>query len=263
MREGRRLRLSYANVMSTLAVMIALGGTSYAAFSLPNNSVTSKKIKNGAVHATDLANGAVTGKKLAANAVGTSNLASNAVTSSKIAPAAVGTTQLGNAAVTASKLATAAVTSTALAPAAVTSTALAPNSVSESNIVPGSLNGQAFKCAAGDEGLDNRDECFFAITSGAGLTWTQAVVLCRGHSNTPATLASPAELAAAAEVGGSPFATGTFWTSQIATGATTFSNSTAYDAEVSGGTIVGLFPTQVTSTTIPSAACVYHAADES
>jgi hypothetical protein len=253
MREGRRLRLSYANVMSTLAVMIALGGTSYAAFSLPNNSVTSKKIKNGAVHTSDLGNAAVTGKKLAANAVGTSNLASNAVTSSKIAPAAVGTTQLGNAAVTASKL----------APAAVTSTALAPNSVSESNIVPGSLNGQAFKCAAGDEGLDDRDECFFAVTSGSGLTWTEAVAMCRAHSNTPATLASPAEIEAAAERGGSPFATGTFWTSQIANGAATFSNSTAYDAEVSGGTIVGLFPTQVTSTTIPSAACVYHAADES
>jgi hypothetical protein len=243
MREGRRLRLSYANVMSTLAVMIALGGTSYAAFSLPNNSVTSKKIKNGAVHTSDLGNAAVTGKKLANNAVSTA----------KITPAAVGTTQLGNAAVTASKL----------APAAVTSTALAPNSVSESNIVPGSLNGQAFKCAAGDEGLDNRDECFFAVTSGSGLTWIEAVAMCRAHSNTPATLASPAEIEAAAQLGGSPFATGTFWTSQIATGATTFSNSTAYDAEVSGGTIVGLFPTQVTSTTIPSAACVYHAADES
>jgi hypothetical protein len=253
MREGRRLRLSYANVMSTLAVMIALGGTCYAAFSLPNNSVTSKKIKNGAVHTSDLGNAAVTGKKLANNAVSTP----------KIAPAAVGTTQLGNAAVTASKLATAAVTSTALAPAAVTSTALAPNSVNESNIVPGSLNGQAFKCAAGDEGLDNRDECFFAVTNGTGLTWTQAVVMCRAHSNTPATLASPAELQAAAELGGSPFATGTFWTSQIATGASTFSSSTAYDAEVSGGAIVGLFATLVTSTTIPSAACVYHAADES
>jgi hypothetical protein len=243
MREGRRLRLSYANVMSTLAVMIALGGTSYAAFSLPNNSVTSKKIKNGAVHTSDLGNAAVTGKKLANNAVSTP----------KIAPAAVGTTQLGGAAVTTSKL----------APAAVTSTALAPDSVNESNIVPGSLNGQAFKCAAGDEGLDNRDECFFAVTSGTGLTWTQAVAMCRAHGGTPATLASPAEIEAAAALGGSPFATGTFWTSQIATGATTFSNSTAYGAEVSGGTIVGLFPTLVTSTTIPRAACVYHAADES
>jgi hypothetical protein len=47
----KRLRpqLTYANVMATIAVFIALGGVSYAALKLPKNSVGTKQIKNGAV----------------------------------------------------------------------------------------------------------------------------------------------------------------------------------------------------------------------
>ena len=44
-----RRPLSYANVMSTIAVFIALGGGAYAVISLPANSVGSKQIKKGAV----------------------------------------------------------------------------------------------------------------------------------------------------------------------------------------------------------------------
>lgn len=42
-------RLTYANVMATIAVFIALGGASYAATQLPKNSVGTKQLKNGAV----------------------------------------------------------------------------------------------------------------------------------------------------------------------------------------------------------------------
>jgi hypothetical protein len=44
-----RRHLSYANVMATVAVFLALGGTTYAAFTLPRNSVGTKQLKNGAV----------------------------------------------------------------------------------------------------------------------------------------------------------------------------------------------------------------------
>lgn len=46
-----RLRscLSYANVMATIAVFVALGGGAYAAFRLPANSVGSRQLKNSAV----------------------------------------------------------------------------------------------------------------------------------------------------------------------------------------------------------------------
>src|SRR3954453_17015317 len=49
-------RLTYANVVATLALFIALGGTSYAALKLPKNSVGSTQIKTGAVHTGEIAN---------------------------------------------------------------------------------------------------------------------------------------------------------------------------------------------------------------
>ena len=39
----------YANVASTLALVVALGGTSYAAVALPRNSVGNKQLKTSAV----------------------------------------------------------------------------------------------------------------------------------------------------------------------------------------------------------------------
>src|SRR3954453_11317650 len=50
-----RPRLSYANVIATLALFIALGGSSYAALKLPRNSVGSTQIRSGAVQSRHLA----------------------------------------------------------------------------------------------------------------------------------------------------------------------------------------------------------------
>jgi hypothetical protein len=59
-----RSRLSFANVISLIALFVALGGTGYAAVKLSPNSVTSKAIKRGAVTNSDLAKNAVTGSKV-------------------------------------------------------------------------------------------------------------------------------------------------------------------------------------------------------
>ncbi len=64
-----RRTVSYANVMSTLGVFIALGGTSYAVAKLPKNSVDSAQLKAGAVTNAKLAPNAVTRDKLAADAL--------------------------------------------------------------------------------------------------------------------------------------------------------------------------------------------------
>jgi hypothetical protein len=56
MRSLRR-HLTYANVTVTIALFVALGGTSYAAFSLPAGSVGTKQLKNGAVTKAKLAHG--------------------------------------------------------------------------------------------------------------------------------------------------------------------------------------------------------------
>jgi hypothetical protein len=44
-----RSRLTYSNTIATLALFVALGGASYAALSLPANSVGTRQIKNRAV----------------------------------------------------------------------------------------------------------------------------------------------------------------------------------------------------------------------
>jgi hypothetical protein len=44
-----RPMITYANVMATISVFIALGGASYAAITLPRNSVGTKQLKKGAV----------------------------------------------------------------------------------------------------------------------------------------------------------------------------------------------------------------------
>jgi hypothetical protein len=51
--------LTYANVMSSLAVFMLLGGGAYAAAKLPRNSVGTQQIKKGGVRSADLAKGAV------------------------------------------------------------------------------------------------------------------------------------------------------------------------------------------------------------
>jgi len=61
--ESIRGKLSFANVMSMTAVMIALGGTSYAA-TAARNSVNSAAIKAKAVKNSDLGDSAVTSGKV-------------------------------------------------------------------------------------------------------------------------------------------------------------------------------------------------------
>jgi hypothetical protein len=46
--------LTYANVLSTLALFVALGGASYAAIVLPPDSVGSRQLRAGAVRPSAL-----------------------------------------------------------------------------------------------------------------------------------------------------------------------------------------------------------------
>ena len=56
---GARRAFSYANVMATIAVFVALGGGVYAASQLPRNSVGSKQIKRHAVGRSEIKKDAV------------------------------------------------------------------------------------------------------------------------------------------------------------------------------------------------------------
>lgn len=94
-----RPHLTYANLMATLALFVALGGTGYAATTIvssqiANGAVTTPKLASGAVTAPKLATGAVTSAKLAKASVNAAKLANRAVTTDKLAAGAVGTDKL-------------------------------------------------------------------------------------------------------------------------------------------------------------------------
>jgi hypothetical protein len=66
-----RRRLTFANVMSSIAVfLVVAGGSALAANSLGKNTVGSKQLKNNAVTAAKIKNGAVTGAKLKLSSIG-------------------------------------------------------------------------------------------------------------------------------------------------------------------------------------------------
>ena len=72
-RESTR-RLSYANVVASLALMVALGGTATAAITLPNNSVGSAQIQTDAVRSPEIEADAVRSSEIQADAVRSSEI---------------------------------------------------------------------------------------------------------------------------------------------------------------------------------------------
>jgi hypothetical protein len=91
----RRSRISYANVVSTMALCLALGGVSYAAVKLPKNSVVSATIKNGQVKNKDLGKNAVTSSKIKDGGVADADLA-NGVNGSKLTDGSVANGKLAS-----------------------------------------------------------------------------------------------------------------------------------------------------------------------
>jgi hypothetical protein len=152
-----RKRLTYANVMSTIAVFLVLGGaTAFAATKIGTSeikagaitsgkiakeAVGTAKIKNNAVNGGKLADGAVTGSKLGGGAVGASNLAANSVGGSALADNSVNGSKIVNGAVTEGKIAGGAVTEGKIAGGAVTEGKIANDAVVGSKVKDGSLTG--------------------------------------------------------------------------------------------------------------------------
>ena len=87
-----RSNLTYANVMSTIAVFLLLGGgAAFAATKLGKNSVGTKQIKNNAVTTAKIKNRAVTEAKIAAGAVTGAQVKSGSLTGTQINAATLGT----------------------------------------------------------------------------------------------------------------------------------------------------------------------------
>jgi hypothetical protein len=104
-----RKRLTYANVMSSIAVFLVLGGaTALAAGHLGKNSVGTKQLKSNSVTSAKIKKNAVTTKKIKANAVTGAQIKNGAVTGAKVNLATLGTVPSATAATTATSAATAA-----------------------------------------------------------------------------------------------------------------------------------------------------------
>jgi hypothetical protein len=137
-----RSHLSFANVMSVIALFVALGGTSIAAVSLSKNSVGAKQIKKNAVRAAEIKR----------NAVGASEVRSNAIAGGDVADGSIGAFDIGDDAIGSGELAADSAGSDEIQANGVGSSELADNSVGSGEVIDGSLG-------AGDlqAGLLNHD----------------------------------------------------------------------------------------------------------
>ena len=93
-----RKRLTYANVMSSIAVFLVLGGTAFAATQLGKNSVGSKQIKKNAVTSAKIKKNAVSGAKIKNGAVDGAKVKDGSLTGSDINLGTLGTVPNANTA---------------------------------------------------------------------------------------------------------------------------------------------------------------------
>jgi trimeric autotransporter adhesin len=121
--------LSVANLISCIALFVALSSVAYAATNLANKSVKTRHIANGAVTTPKLRNGAVI----------TPKLRNGSVTALKIAPGQVGPSQLSNGAVRSANLGGGVVTEAKIKNGAVTESKLASNAVTTGKLQNGAI----------------------------------------------------------------------------------------------------------------------------
>lgn len=133
-----REKLTYSNVIASVALFAALSGVAVAA-GLPKNSVGPNQLKKGAVTGPKIRKGAVTAGKLGPKSVVAGKLGPNAVTPGNIVNGGITTAKIGGGAVIASSIKNGVITTNKLQNGAVTSQKLATNAVGTSNLANDSV----------------------------------------------------------------------------------------------------------------------------
>jgi hypothetical protein len=131
-------RLTYANVIASLAMFIALGGAAVAA-GLPKNSVGPNQIKKGAVTPKALRKAAVTSGKIAPRAVTAGKIGPNAVLPGNLGAGIINTSKISAGAVNAEKIANNVVTTNKINNKAVTAAKIAEKGVATGNLAEESV----------------------------------------------------------------------------------------------------------------------------
>lgn len=82
--------LTFSNIVACMALFIALGGISYAAVTLPKNSVGAKQIKKNAVASSEIKRNAVSASEIKSSAVTSGDIKNEAVTGSDVNESTLG-----------------------------------------------------------------------------------------------------------------------------------------------------------------------------
>lgn len=128
-----RPKLTYSNVIASIALFVALGGAAVAA-GLPKGSVGPRQLKHGAVTAAAIRKQAVTSGKLAPKSVIAGKLGPNSVLPGNIGNGAISSAKIGAGAVIANTIKNGVVTTNKLANANVTTAKLADGSVTTAKL---------------------------------------------------------------------------------------------------------------------------------
>ena len=135
-----RRRLTFANVCSLLALVVALGtGSAYAANTIGSSdiideSIQSVDIKNGEVRQGDINDGGVTSHKIADGTVANSDIATGAIGSNSVLDESLTSSDLGTDSVGATEIADSSIDSGEIVDNWLFAADLAPNSVGSSEI---------------------------------------------------------------------------------------------------------------------------------
>jgi len=135
-----RRRLTFANVCSLLALVVALGtGSAYAANTIGSSdiideSIQSVDIKNGEVRQGDINDGGVTSHKIADGTVANSDIATGAIGSNSVLDESLTSSDLGTDSVGATEIADSSIDSGEIVDNSLFAADLAPNSVGSSEI---------------------------------------------------------------------------------------------------------------------------------
>jgi hypothetical protein len=136
---SRILTYLRSQVLGLVAIFIALGGTGYAAMSIPRHSVGRRQLKRAAVGHAQLGRRSVGNPQLRTHAVSQRTLAAASVGSRQLRKGSVRGNQIAPGSVDAAKLAAGSVGTSALAAGSVGAGQIAAGAVGNAQLAPGSV----------------------------------------------------------------------------------------------------------------------------
>ncbi len=151
--------LTYANVVATIALFLALGTSGAYAVNewtgknIKNGTITSVDVKNGTISAADVKNGTLSGADIQDGTISRTEVAPGAVTREKVAAAAVGSQEVENGTITGDDIKDGTITSGNIKNGTIGDIDIQDNSISTFDLADNSVDSDEVL----DFGLTNED----------------------------------------------------------------------------------------------------------